>query len=399
MPAKSLSLFTDFQCQSCTRCCSSPWMVTLNSDDYKIIETIIAMKYGKSKVKKYITAANLPDQPHIVGTVNKRKHNKCVFLNDRTKLCDLQTEFGHDVLPLGCKTFPRYRVKVGDENFYSFSAICPTVKRHYKREEAIGISNLPEKYNDQYPGAASNCEVQTLSLQNRKMTAEAYFELQKYFVECCSDFEFSHADAVLSYIGKTMHKVFSSHDDALFDQTQAQAFIANEMNVGKKEFFLSQQSLKINFAHHLALLQSWLVLRASEGGVEPEILHTLIKKYSQQPTVDDANLYSKNSHDRIIPLMQEHPWVFRNYLASKISYDPHVIAEDCFSFFFFYTVLAISLFKMVLLEMLEEKDELNGDDILSAIEAVDMNTMHARVLEKKLVQMVKQQKISPQDLL
>lgn len=114
---KYISYYKQFHCiaQKCPDSCCTDWDVVIDSDTLKRFQKI-------DKIRNSIIIDE--DNDYIF----KKNGENCPFFN-KNHLCDIQSEYGEEMLCKTCKAFPRITNDYGTIKEYNLSCACPEATR------------------------------------------------------------------------------------------------------------------------------------------------------------------------------------------------------------------------------------------------------------------------------
>lgn len=381
---------------SCAKCCQAPWNIYVSPQKYKTISEIVLQKWRHTDLHDFLVSPESTSNPRKLFTLKRKQDNKCVFLNETTNLCNLQSEFGHSVLPDSCQTFPRMRLSLRDQEYYVLSSSCPSVQKLYNQENKCKLIDHKEFDLSEYPDTIKYDTKTTISLKNTTLHADAYDELRNYFMSCFNNTSFQEVDDIVFYICQTMTDLFNTPSEHQCDVKFIKDYIEKrKQDLDTNRTHKELQGLPIEIKPHLSLLGSWLKLRFGLGIINHEKMISVIHKYGPQDLKQSQpELYQDSYHRSVKPLLQEHHWIVRNYLASKIFSDPFSLYLDCFAQPFIRLFFAYGLVRMILIEDALKEAPLSQQHLYDALEIVDENTLHHTVMDKNISELIKKSNVT-----
>lgn len=138
----SIKGMENFKCigGACEHTCCSGWAINLTKADYKKIRN------AGIKVKDYTSILGNNSTHYARFKVYADTQN-CAFLQN-DGLCSLHCKFGHEVLPLVCRVYPRLYKKIGEDYEAGLVLSCPEVVRKFVfSEEEVEFNQTVGKLN------------------------------------------------------------------------------------------------------------------------------------------------------------------------------------------------------------------------------------------------------------
>lgn len=392
-PVKTLKFGKDFKCESCTQCCRSEWRIPLLQEDYDVVARVLTAKYGADKVGDYLE--KIAGDPLVAGTFRRKVGNACVFLNESTNLCGFQTEFGESALPAVCKTYPRMRVRVGEEQSYALSATCPTARRLFTRENEIAVITRNDFDTGIYSGVRQKLGERPLTLNHRVLDFAAYCDFKEFAVTLFGRTEFD-VDGVVAGVGALLMGLYDSQGEGPLTRFEMQSWLGNSAWTEFTHFADASTGMTAAPLKHLGLLGSWCRHRQTQSSVDQDVMRVVVAKYAPQSlSAEEAEAYVARYRGFVDPVLAKNHWIPRNYLAGKFFLDPYAVKLDYLGQGFLSVFFAWALLKAVLVETSYKKSELTADDVLAAIEVVEHNTSHAGTTEEELARLMKENRVLP----
>lgn len=133
-----VNYYNQFRCigPECEDTCCAVWGIEIDDKTYEKYKNCQG-KWGK----RFASSIDEEQCFHM-----KKDSKECIFLNDK-HLCDIQAEFGEDMLCRTCKMFPRHMEDYGERREFMLSLACPEAARMilFKTEPATLYKRVKER--------------------------------------------------------------------------------------------------------------------------------------------------------------------------------------------------------------------------------------------------------------
>lgn len=116
----------EFKClmEQCIDTCCGDWQVNINKDSYQKLHNILADEEFKNKIDISLKLS-LQKNPEKYAYIQHLENGKCPFLRDG--LCEIHSDYGDEILPSLCKTYPKVDCKYFMNSVLSASLSCPEI--------------------------------------------------------------------------------------------------------------------------------------------------------------------------------------------------------------------------------------------------------------------------------
>ena len=387
-----LEMHADYVCGNTGLCCRQPWGIHISDAEYKTMEQ--AMAHGGvngQEIEKHFVACPSKEDPGR-RTFAHNGHQGCVFVGQDTcnaSTCQAQHQWGHEVLPAVCQSYPRLAVGTPDGVYLTLSYTCPTAARLLLTEDGIR-ETAPRKVFGLHP------QLQGISFgPGSKKPAFAKgchpdWAVFDYFWRWAADGlarpEFTPAQA-LYLLGQTVGQI-EQHGAAagqlpvlmdLLDQV-----MALEPNALRSHCEAVEPITELG-AVYLNVLLNLL----GQTGEIPPVLGGMRETLARPPE-DPARRQILDAYDRLIrPHLAEYERIERNFIGSRLYANPLIYRSKRLRIGYFLAVLSLIELRFVALAIcLNEGVSLDENVWLRAAAQVDMILQHSGTVQEKFIDLL-----------
>ena len=403
LPIYSLTIHSNFQCESCGVCCATNWNIPVEKQVYETLHQ--HLKNGNITVpgnkeididNLLIKTANLPERAE--ANIGRDELGRCLFFDyDKGNLCSIQHDVGIDSQPWVCRIFPRLCVLQPQGIFITLSHFCPVATTFLFCEN----SNINIIKNDPtfiqsgiYAGHDARTHLPPLLRPNVLMTWETYDIWERYAVEFMSKEDYTPEEALIVLI-TTVEKIrnWNGQNPPLLDFLKEILEKDSQANPAELKSQIKQLPC--------GLLKAKQIYTVLLGYLKGEINSFIPIKTSFQINYlfknepEAANNFIDDYNKYVYPCWAEFEHPIRKYLASKIfanffAYQGNGLRTGLLAVVFALT----SLRTHTTILCSQKKQQLNKDLLLEAFRYTDY-LIHHSVSREQLIQFLNQFETHP----
>lgn len=328
--------FDKFQClaENCQiNCCNYNWKITIDKDTYHKYKKFSSfgkkvnsdfsrlLRNSVEKDKKSKNNENFAYIKHIVNNkafilssdAYKSTEFRCP-LSSNNNLCELQIEFGDEILSKSCKTFPRNYNKIFDEYEFTLSTQCEQVcKLLYDTKEPLKFRKV--KLNNDANLKISNCIDDQLLHFNPVL--KQFHIIRATCIKILQSREFSIDDRII-LIGLLLSKLTSmnmDNDDKI--RKYVKSFLASQQEY--LEYFHIKIKKDTQIVNNDKILQAHEILFDSINFDDIELAYN--EKKLLIGVKNNLKVYYKNYsmlQKKAKPMLKELEYFFENIFVNLI---------------------------------------------------------------------------------
>ncbi len=234
-----LNALDDFKCiaDKCPQHCCVEWKIALAK------ETITDWRQQPKEVQQSLMQFVRIEQT-ASGTdsfIKKKENGDCICLKG-SGLCTIQSKYGEELLPSGCRLFPRMSYQIANVNIETASMACPELTRLISDYDTLELFNNELSHNRTERGQ--------LSSRDSAFTAIYQFT-RKILVNCQANLAVK-----ISLITNVTNKLVSYMEQANYNQQHFEVIYKKTLSRPQKqlkdlEYSFSQHKKKINVPEFL----------------------------------------------------------------------------------------------------------------------------------------------------
>lgn len=392
-PLLSPAYMQEFSCigSTCEDTCCVGWTVDIDKKTYQ--------KYKKSKdaelkplFEKNITRNRSNSNDESYGKFIMDQNHACTFLNE-DKWCGIQLQLGEDYLSNTCAVYPRMINQVDDRVEKSGSLACPEIARLALLNPNQMEFNEMEEPKDTRGFIARSLKT---NLSNGETRLDQYFwDFRVITIQILQNRTHKLLDRLI-LLGIFYQKIQSLVDRAEFDKISS--------TIESYQLLMQDQSLieqfvklptKYTFKIELCkkLLEATFVERPRYQECLDETLSGLdLKADSTDEEIKGKYLKAKESYYQ--PFMEQHEYIFENYLVNYVFQNMFPYNEEKFFDSYVMLVVQYSLIEVHLIGMANFHKGLTEELVIKLIQSFTRTVDHNRAYLNSVIKSLKENNIT-----
>ncbi|WP_186371811.1 flagellin lysine-N-methylase [Yersinia aleksiciae] len=296
-----------FSCvgSACRDHCCNGWDINIDKNTYRKYKNSQNQNIRSIAVKNItVTRKSLNNWAKI----RLKDDGNCPYL-DEARLCEVHKRLGGEALSHTCSTYPRSSHQYKIEKFNTLTLSCPEVTRlvlldpnaFNMHEETVNQQNHFNTKEINYEGLLINhyCN-QLISIENENIEENIY--AINVFIHCCKDMDKKTEDRaqVISALYEAIHgKLISG------EMTPEMAEIPFNANA-RWHFLMAFQRRTVSAAQNARGQKTLFNYMAF-------LIHHLMNDVDVNQLEERMAMLSSAWSDRVMPLLNEHPHILRNF--------------------------------------------------------------------------------------
>ncbi|WP_289140211.1 flagellin lysine-N-methylase [uncultured Brevibacillus sp.] len=327
-------------------------------------------------MKKHVTRNRSSSSPENYARIKMNEERECSLL-DENRLCSIQLQLGHEYLSNTCAIYPRILNKVDETVEKSTTLSCPEAARLVLLNEK-GIQFFAEEEPGDTPGFMSN----KLSTAQK----ELFWDLRIFSIRIMQDRTTSIENRLI-VLGLFFQKIakLDASDLKIQLPTIMDEYLAS---ISDAAFLASIENMPKHVSFQLSVCKSLISYRSSTGVNRKryvECLEEMLEglKFDEELNLEEVkSFYAEALQKYYTPFMEEHPYIFENYLVNYIFMN--LFPYDQKKLFDSYVLLVVNfvLVKLHLIGMAKYHEGLTTEHVIKLVQSFTRTVNHdVRYLE------------------